>query len=88
MLGLSTSILVNWLQGTPASGAVTIAKFLGGSIKLALWISLALAALGFSFGFRALIWNKVCLGNNCPTHIQSTTLADKRQEKQSESDFG
>ncbi|NVJ99852.1 MAG: hypothetical protein HWE25_16995 [Alphaproteobacteria bacterium] len=67
---LGVKILVDLYAGNPSGGMAVAAQFLGLPDVAATFGSFFLAALGLGFGLRALIWNKVCIGDQCAIDSQ------------------
>ncbi|MBL4789929.1 MAG: hypothetical protein JKY60_13110 [Kordiimonadaceae bacterium] len=62
---LGGKILFDAFSGQPANGAALFSSWFGGSHSAAIAFSVILGGVGIGFGLRALIWNKVCIGDTC-----------------------
>ena len=69
LLVLSITILINLLNGVPASGIVKLVDMFHLSAEMAKQAkyigSVCLLMLSLTFAIRALIFNKVCIGKQC-----------------------
>ncbi|PCI62075.1 MAG: hypothetical protein COB37_07370 [Kordiimonadales bacterium] len=62
---LGTKILFDAWSGHPANGAALFSSLFGGADVAGTAYSVILGTVGLGFGLRALIWNKVCIGDTC-----------------------
>ena len=69
LLILSSIMFFNLINATPANGVLMVIKAIGftaqASYPYAIAVTILLVTLGYFMGFRALIWNRVCIGEQC-----------------------
>jgi len=58
-------MIVGMVDGKSASGAIAISKLFGEPPYFAASLTVVLIVMGLFFGLRALILNKVCVGEKC-----------------------
>ncbi|MEX0299385.1 MAG: hypothetical protein AB3N28_09970 [Kordiimonas sp.] len=64
-LFLGGKMLLDATQGQASGGGTAFSNSLGGSEKMAVGISFTIGLIGVIFGLRALLTNKVCIGEEC-----------------------
>ena len=78
ILLIFTSIMFfNLINGTPANGILMFIKAIGfseqSSYPYAIVATILLVMLGYFMGLRALIWNRVCIGEECTISPNDTS---------------
>lgn len=67
---LSGVMLICLIEGNSAGGVTKLVELIGGGELVAQILTGVLALIGLGFGVRALFWNKVCIGEQCPIDVE------------------
>ncbi len=65
-------MLFDLVEGKSADAAILLSRMLNAPDYLPMIVTAALVLIGFDFGLRALIWNKVCIGDQCEIENYNT----------------
>ena len=65
LISVSIIMLLDLVEGKSAGGALVLSRVLNAPEYFSLIVTAILILIGFGFGLRALIWNKVCIGDQC-----------------------